>query len=330
MQFPIRGEKYLKIEELQTFIFVVILGFTTWYGTVAVDSRYASICEKEREKYKTGPPPEKVEGVIMLLANNNDVQTLSTNWKTWMHSIRASMNKTEFYIVTPGNINWRSIGPIFNTTDCAQDDKLCLFKKGLEGAVYAFPNFKWLISATPSVFINENGLNQYLSELHGSPSRKRLLNAGVTQIGKQMCLHRNSAWFMNRRTAQDWIARMSAFEELVHSNNDNFELATGHFLPSLSLTVKEVADPRFIPHQKDFDEFADLVDVADIEKCNASFRYFDIIEKPVVRIRDAVSWYFTLPAEERNVVMSRIPKLSNLFGYTMTRTKVSFCVLPKQ
>ena len=330
-KFPKKDPDYVKTEEILTFSYIILLLFTFYYGIIALDSRNNLIQQKENAKYKTGAPPDKIEGVILVIANNNSVPDLISNWRTWMHEIRTQMNRTEVYITMPKDLSWYPIGPIFKILNCSNSNnyEFCIFNSSMNSLIQTFPNFKWVLKIDVKSFINYNGLNKFLNSIDQTFYRKHFFKSAITQINKNIHIDKRSGWFMSRRTAFEWTTKMNEFLNLINLEKTSFVESISSFFKLLSIDIKNCVDQRFIPHSKTADEIADLIDYGSIDLCPSNFRYFDMINQNISLIKDIITWNLDLSPEERRIAMINLAKPSITFGYTITRTETKLCLIQK-
>ena len=333
--FPKRSAAIIKIEEVQTLIYILVLILTMVYGIIAMDAKFEELERRETAKYKTGAPPDKVAGVILVDAPNKGVSDLSTNWRQWMHDVRNQTDRTEVFIITSSRIGWYPVGPIMYATNCSENTdlhqmNLCRFEQGLQNAIKTFPNFKWLIRLDHKEYLNPRALNDFLKELPQGFQRTRILKSAVKNVGKTTVLDTRSGWFMSRRIVYEWVDKMSLFHSIATKENSNIELATAHFIQNVfEMNPKAIADPRFVPHSKSSDDFADMIDVDMMDPCPPYFRYFELNNMSISLVRNAVTWYLEGSPDDRRGAMMNIPRASKWSGYTTTSFNTTLCTLER-
>jgi len=322
---------YLTKDEIGTIIYIFVLVSTFIYGIATLDFRYDNIVQKENAKYRTGAPPEKIDGVVIFLVKDAKTSNLGVDWRIWMHEVRQKVNRTEILVVTSEDISWYPIGPVLKVTNCSHHANLdfCMFEQSLQSLIATFSNFKWVLVVDSNSFVNVQALNAYLEGLENGYFRTQFLKAAVKQTGKSLHLDQKSGWFMSRRTAFEWYLKMPLFSSNMKNGDFTFEQATSVFLPVLGIDIKSSIDPHFVPHTKRGDDFADLIDDSNVDECPSIFRYFDMVNLNISRVREAVTWNLELEAEERRAVMLRLPYSSIRYGYLTTRTTTSLCIVNK-
>lgn len=332
LRFPKRGEAIIKIEEVQTISYIVILILTMIYGAVAMDSKFDELERRETAKYRTGAPPDKVAGVILLDARNNSVPDLSVDWRQWMHTVRNETNRTEIFIITSANLGWYPIGPLMLITNCTDGPfmNICRFEQGMRAILKTFPNFKWVLRVDSKTYLNSRALNDFLRELPKDFARTRLLKGAMRSVGKNTFLDWRSGWFMSRRIVYEWIDKMDKYVALSKQAKSNPEQATGPFIAkTFELNPKAIADGRFVPHTKKSDNFADMIDVDLMDPCPKTFRYFGIANSSTLLVRNAVTWHLEEPSEDRKGSMVNIPRASKWSGYYTSNVNTTLCALER-
>ena len=331
--FPKKSSAIIKIDEVQTLIYIVVLVLTLVYGIIAMDAKFEELERRETAKYKTGAPPDKVAGVILVDAPKNSIPDLSINWRQWMHDVRNETDRTEVFIISSSKLGWYPVGPIMLATNCTENANmsrmnLCRFEQGLQNVPKVFPNFKWVLRVDHKDYLNPRALNDFLKELPQGYQRTRILKSGVKNVGKTTVLDERSGWFMSRRVVYEWLDKMSLFHDLA--TKENIEMATGHFIQKVfEMSPKTIADSRFVPHSKSSDDFADMIDVEMMDRCPPYFRYFELNNMSTTLVRNAVTWYLDGPADDRRGAMLNIPRASKWSGYTTTSFNTTLCALER-
>lgn len=332
LRFPRRGEALIKIEEVQTIVYIIVLIGTMIYGSVAMDAKFDELEKRETAKYRTGAPPDKVDGVILIDTPDNSVADLRVDWKAWIHDVRNVTNRTEVYIVTSSDLGWYPIGPLFLKTNCTEGKfNLCRFEKGLRGILTTFPNFKWVLKVDPKTYVNPYALNSFLENLPKGYSRTRLLKSSIKTVGKTSGLDWKAGLFMSRRIVFEWLDKFETFSDLVKSSNGNIEAATGPFIQStFNINPKIIADARFIPYSKRAEDFEDLIDYSLIDPCPQTFRYFGLINESIHLIRNAVTWHLDTDSEDRRGSMIQLPRSSSYNGYLISTNNLTLCSIERK
>lgn len=332
LRIPRRGKALIKIEEVQTIIYLIVLVGTMIYGSVAMDAKYQELERRETAKYRTGAPPDKVDGVIMIDATKDSVADLRVDWKQWMHEARNVTNRTEIFIVTSTELNWYPIGPLLLKTNCTEEKlSVCRFEQGLRAILTTFPNFKWVIKINPKTYLNPYALNLFLEQLPKGFSRSRILKSSIKTSGKHSGLDWNCGLFMTRRIVYEWLDKFDTFKELINSGGGNVELATGPFiLTTFDLNPKVIADPRFVPYSKRAEDFEDLIDYSLIDPCPTSFRYYGLNNESIYLVRNAVTWYLDADMDDRRGSMLQLPRSSVYNGYLISPNNLTLCALERK
>ena len=318
-------------EEINYFIYFLVLLLTV-SSAHYIMSFYFQIKENyELSINNRKQPIEAIEGLIIVISNEQSLPTIFSNLKEWIIDIQREMNEIEFVFITSNNLsnslnNSINIDKYINNivvdncTDFIVDGN-CKFAKSLKQLIPKYPNLKWILRIEPNIFINIKGLKHFIQSLNNDFDKKPLIKAGIRKGENSLILDHRSAWFLSMKTATDW-----SYITMSYDSNELDETPK-ELLEILNIDINSVPDEHFISHSFSLEEFNSATNSL-LSKCPNSYNYYGFLPKYTIHLEDVVSMNFEGQYQYRIQLINHFKSLMNKqIGILIDENSAFLCLL---